>query len=299
MKKLFVLLLVMSAAAAVASAKNVALVNEKPITQEELDRSVKRFLNRMGGRLSRNPQVDRFVLESLINEELRDQYIKTQGIKVTNVDLYEAVKERRRQVMDEYGKELEDWVMEQGYDRGSYREALRAELRLKKYNDQVATKDRLEKHLAKYRNHFNGEARLVLHIGIRASKDTRTREEAKQLVEEVRKQLEGGADFGQLAEEKSEGPGKENGGMLGYIKWDNPKLAPSFKRVVFALNKSQLSPPVPSSQGYHLFRVDDVKPGKEVRLSQVEAEVRRDFLEAHLTAVVAQARKEAQIEILL
>ena len=299
MKKLGWVGLLVLLLAARAIAEDAARVNGEAIAKEDLDREVARLIKRSGGKYSRTPQVVRFVLNNLINKKLRDQHIKAQGITVTNVDLYEAVKERRRLVQERFGVELEDWVSSQGYDRASFREQLRSELAIKSFGDKVATKEALEKHLAKHGYRFNGEARLVSHIGIRAGKGVRSRKEAHNVLGAIRKQIRSGSDFSEIAEKRSEGPGRENGGQIGYVKWGGKTLGGPFLNVIFRTKKGALSPLVGSGQGYHLFRVDDVRPGRDVSLSEVKEAVRKDFLDAHLTAVVAQARKKAEIEVLL
>jgi parvulin-like peptidyl-prolyl isomerase len=283
----------------VASAEDVARVDGQTITRGELDREVERFVNASGGKATRTPAVERAVLNQMIREIVRDRHVREQGVEVQSVEIYDAVKERRRQVKEQLGQELEDWVQAQGYDQASFRERLRKDLGLEKYNAKVATPEALRQHLEKHPNRFNGEARLVQHIGLRAGQGGRTAQEAADLARKLREEIAAGADFADVASQKSEGPGKENGGQIGYVKWGDDKLAPAFMRVIFGLETGQVSPPISSGQGSHLFRVAEVKPGAGVALAEVEDKVRKDFLEEHLAAVVQDRMKKAKIETML
>lgn len=70
----------------------------------------------------------------------------------------------------------------------------------------------------------------------------------------VLKQLKKGADFAALAREHSLSPDRENGGELGYFS--QGQLPPEFDQVLFRLGVGQLSDPVESPYGIHLFLVE-------------------------------------------
>jgi peptidyl-prolyl cis-trans isomerase SurA len=70
-----------------------------------------------------------------------------------------------------------------------------------------------------------------------------------------------GADFAELAKKESMDPGsKDNGGDLGWQR--RGVFVPEFERVVFALRPGQIGPIVKTQYGYHIIRVDRVRPGE-------------------------------------
>jgi protein-disulfide isomerase len=81
---------------------------------------------------------------------------------------------------------------------------------------------------------------------------TRTQEEARALAEQLLTQLsQPGADFAQLAREKSDCPSREQGGELG--RFTRGDLVPQFEAALFALRVGELSGVVETPFGYHLI----------------------------------------------
>lgn len=77
-----------------------------------------------------------------------------------------------------------------------------------------------------------------------------TREQAL----EVLKLLKDGGDFATLAQQYSHSPDSEKGGALGYFSAG--QLPEEFDKVLFKLPLRQISDPVESPYGYHLFLVE-------------------------------------------
>lgn len=119
----------------------------------------------------------------------------------------------------------------------------------------------------------------------------KTRDEA----EAIEKQLKDGADFGQLAAEKSTDPGSgPNKGDLGWFQAD--QMVPPFAEAVKKLEKGQVSDPVETQFGWHVIKLIDqreVAPPKfdEVR-DQLAVQVRRDRVQAEIERRVAEAKVE-------
>lgn len=72
---------------------------------------------------------------------------------------------------------------------------------------------------------------------------------------DLKKQIEGGADFAELAKKHSSCPSGRSGGALG--EFGRGQMVPEFDRVVFGdLPVGQVSEPVKTQFGYHLVKVD-------------------------------------------
>ena len=97
--------------------------------------------------------------------------------------------------------------------------------------------------------------------------------------ESLLKQAQGGADFATLARENSDDIGsKAQGGDLGWSTREAYE-AP-FADALFAMQKGEIRGPVKTQFGYHIIRLEDVRPSRqrpfeEVR-AELEAEYRRD-----------------------
>ena len=77
--------------------------------------------------------------------------------------------------------------------------------------------------------------------------------DAKRIAEEIKAELDGGADFATVAKEKSEDPSKDDGGDLGC---DAPgRFVPAVDKVTRTLPVGKVSDPVKTQFGYHLMLV--------------------------------------------
>ena len=111
-----------------------------------------------------------------------------------------------------------------------------------------------------------------------------TEEEAADLVA----QLDAGADFATLAQERSTGPSGPRGGALGWF--DRSQMVPAFGDAVAALEPGEISPPVQTEFGWHVVLLNDTRmteapPLEEVR-GQLAEEVRSAAMDAHISAVL-------------
>jgi peptidyl-prolyl cis-trans isomerase D len=98
-------------------------------------------------------------------------------------------------------------------------------------------------------------ARHIL-IKVRAEEgaDGHTEAEGLALAQGLAAELQGGADFAQLATARSEDRGSaERGGDLGCFP--RGRMVPAFDEAVFALSPGELSDPVRSGFGFHLINV--------------------------------------------
>jgi peptidyl-prolyl cis-trans isomerase SurA len=111
------------------------------------------------------------------------------------------------------------------------------------------------------------------HILLRPSPQL-TESAAIAKLEDLRKRVEGGADFAQLAREFSQDASAPNGGDLG---WSSPGMyVPEFEDALNTLAPRQVSQPVVSRFGVHLIQVLE---RRQAKLSEREQrEVARNVL---------------------
>ncbi|MCP4605493.1 MAG: hypothetical protein GY847_34065 [Proteobacteria bacterium] len=81
---------------------------------------------------------------------------------------------------------------------------------------------------------------------------TKTKGEAKKLMEELAKKLKAGDDFAALAKEHSDCPSKNKGGDLG--TFGKGRMAPPFEKAAFALKDNEVSDIVETNFGYHIIQ---------------------------------------------
>ena len=119
----------------------------------------------------------------------------------------------------------------------------------------------------------------------------KTEDEAKAVITE----LEGGADFAELAKTKSTGPSGPRGGDLGYF--GKGQMVPPFDKAVFAMKKGEFTKaPVKTNFGWHVIKLEDERQQEAPPLSQVGEQIKQILSQERLKAFVEAARAKAKIE---
>lgn len=120
----------------------------------------------------------------------------------------------------------------------------------------------LQKAYDQHKNEFeNVEARHILirfkgsPVPVREGQEELTEEQALAKAQDLRKQIVGGADFGELAKKHSDDTGSgANGGNLG--TFSRGQMVPPFEQAAFSMKEGEVSEPVKTQFGYHVIKVD-------------------------------------------
>jgi peptidyl-prolyl cis-trans isomerase D len=111
------------------------------------------------------------------------------------------------------------------------------------------------------------------HILIRVPPDASAQQQAaaKTQADDILQKLKAGADFGSLAKQYSDDPGtKDNGGDLGNFK--RGEMLKALDDAVFKLKPGQVEE-VRTSLGYHVIRVDNIKPAHTDMVEEVRSKI--------------------------
>lgn len=198
--------------------------------------------------------LDRVIDFKLLEAEAEEQKIGD------DPELQEALAQARANV-------LRDAMLRKSVDSGSTEEALKA-----RYEEM------------KKEEGFSYEEVHARHILLASEED------AKAVISD----LEGGADFVELAKEKSTGPSGPEGGDLGYFKMG--QMVPEFGDAAFGMEiGSTSSEPVKTQFGFHVIKVED-KRKVEPSFEETEPQIRQDLARTIVTALVEDLREGATIE---
>ena len=188
------------------------------------------------------------------------------------------------------GESFEQYLAEQGQTEESYKKYIRLNLLQEKaLTEGVKVSD--EEVKAQYENmktELNARHVLV------ADEET---------AKEVKKKLDGGADFASVAKEFSTEPAaQESGGELGWFTSD--KMVKEFSDAAYALEVNEISEPVQSQHGFHIIQVTDKRETEtEVGTLDEEKEKISKQLQlaksdtAALLPKVSKLMKKAKIDI--
>ena len=106
-----------------------------------------------------------------------------------------------------------------------------------------------------------------------------------------------GAEFADLARERSTGPSGPAGGDLGYIRY--AQMVPSFAAAAFALDPGEVSPaPVQTRFGWHVITVVDRRASRTPSFEDSVEGLREQETQALIRGLVAGLREAAVVEIL-
>ncbi len=119
----------------------------------------------------------------------------------------------------------------------------------------------------------------------------KTKQEALKIV----KELISGANFAQLAKERSTGPSKNRGGDLNYF--GRGQMVPQFEVAAFGLGKGEFTKkPVQTQFGWHIIKLEDKRFSKPPSFEEVSAKIQRDMAGEVVSKFVTAIIKKADIK---
>ncbi len=148
-----------------------------------------------------------------------------------------------------------------------------------------------------------GDAVSIQHILIKIEKTEEDETKIVNLLQDLKKKIEGGESFEKLAKEFSDDPDVEKtSGKIGWLYLDTmPKETEEFKRIIPYLKINEISEPFKTNYGYHIVRLDGFKEKHKMTIENDRELIERyakmrksnmDFLN-----FVEQAKKDVFIEI--
>jgi parvulin-like peptidyl-prolyl isomerase len=287
----------------------VAVVNGEVIMMSELQEHL--VMSQRDGRAPEGDSRDhqKALLDRMIDHRLQVQAARREKLEVTEDEL--------RLIVD-------DWVKRNGGDReklevqlralGISWDTLRRELKENQMAQRVvgrhvrrratATEAEVDQYLAENRGKLEQTLKYhARHIAVLAEPPDQTEawDRAKGEIDAIVASVAAGADFATLARERSKDPSAESGGDLGWLA--RGELEPLFETPVLTLRPGQVTAPIKSRAGYHLFFLVE----REELTPQALAEARqqaRDLLlqkkaQARLEEWLESLRRRAQIAIRL
>ena len=246
---------------------------------------MERYLRRLGYASRR--AFERDVADDIVYQKLRDALAS--GSVVSDEAVRQAYLENRDTLTADYvvfdpedympdkeptTAELKRWYNEHRDDyQFTRRRARVAAFPFASFAGEVALDEPALEDYYESQQRFNrfAETRRARHILIRSQgEDDAARAKATELAQAARS----GQDFAELARKSSEDQATAvKGGDLGFF--GRGQMVPEFEEAVFALEPGGIAGPVKSSFGYHVIKLEEVKPpvGFEEARPELEAEL--------------------------
>ena len=302
--------------AAPAANAVAATVNGQAIPETAVQRSLSRVPP--AKQADERPRVINF----LIDQTLRDQFLIQMKINVEAKDIESAVTEMKNELQKEkkdFAKELEALKLTEA----ELRDHIAADIRWGRYADERANDKVLKQLFDAQKYLFDGSMVHARHIlltingndpqsaentlaqvqaikqainqqvadglaKLPADTDNLTREKKRQaLLEEA---------FAAQAKARSACPSKEKGGDVDWFQGVGFMVEP-FSRAAFAMKPFEMSEPVKTPFGIHLILVIDRKPGRDVKFEDVKEMVKEHYCELLHNSIINDARQRSKIVI--
>lgn len=276
------LMMSVSVANAATFDKIVAVVNDEPITQSELDMSLMPVYEKYkaaysGPEFSEKMGAARAsMLNNLIEEKLMAQEAKHLEVAVTDSEIDSRLKDIRENFPDEI--QFNKYLESQHITLKNLREKLSDQIAVKKlYSYEVRQKvsvsprdieNYYNEHKDKFVQKEKVKARTIL---IKKNIDDNGVDQGLQKMNKVMAKIAAGDDFSAMAKEFSEGMNPQDGGDLGFVKKGD--LIKEFDSVIFELNVGETSDVIKTDIGYHLFLVEAKQAEKVVPLSELKDKI--------------------------
>lgn len=219
------------------------------------------------------------LLQNLIVKELIRQETAKLNITVTEADI-DAEIERHAKTNDLTAEELEQmFSIYYGISGKAFRDEMAQQLKLRLIlADHINVTDEqvrqyYDEHLDEYKDPEQVRASHII---------VDTEEEALEIIA----QLKNGADFAELAKERSGDGAAAIGGDLGYFTYD--EMTESFSEVVFAMEVGTFTEvPVKTEFGYHVILNTDHQAESTIPFEDVKEKIAYMLEDQALTEVLA------------
>lgn len=138
------------------------------------------------------------------------------------------------------------------------------------------------------------------HILIKVASGASKKEKAaaRKKIEAIKKRLDKGEDFADLAKKVSEGPSSVKGGDLGYFR--RGQMVKPFEEVAFVLKPGEVSDIVETDFGFHIIKSVDKKSGGTTAYGEVKDRLSRYMkqqkVREKVTAVIRELKTKAKVE---
>jgi parvulin-like peptidyl-prolyl isomerase len=269
----------------------VARVNSEPITLEEIDA--------LYNHLSPEEQAvftKAFLLNATINERLMLQAAVADGVIIGDKALEDSVEAYLKELR--FSKEKYTILLEnKGITYEDFVEDYKNQLIISAFITFRITNN-LDVSDEEAREFYN--ANKGLYTAPKQVKAGHILLEARSDAEDALDQLDGGADFTDLAKENSIDPSAQaNGGILEFATKDI--FVPEFSNYVFEMGQGDIGI-VETQFGFHVVKLVDTKPQKVTSFEEAKKDIKGRLMASKqgtaLQFLIGQLRKEAQIEII-
>ncbi|MDU8942413.1 peptidylprolyl isomerase [Ovoidimarina sediminis] len=117
--------------------------------------------------------------------------------------------------------------------------------------------------------------------------------ETEELAAEIKAEIEGGADFAQMARDHSTGPSGPNGGELGWF--GKGMMVSEFEEAVVAMAAGDVAGPVQTQFGWHVIKLNETRQKDAPTLDEVRGTLAQEIQRGAIETLISGATDGAEI----
>jgi peptidyl-prolyl cis-trans isomerase SurA len=286
----------------------VAIINDSPITQSELDAAMDVIKKQSRGALPSEAELRKQVLDQIINRKLQLEIATQANVHITDEQLNKAIATIAAQNKIS-SKVLISKVIESGMTEAQYHKEIREEMTI-----QEVQQSQIGAHItinplevddfmrsAAWKAFNNKEYHLEdILIAMPDTPSPQDLAQGKKKAESVIEKLHKGMSFKEVAMADSGSSGALQGGDLGWRKL--PQIPSAFADPLIHMKANELLGPVLTPNGYHIVRLVGLRDTHEVTdpaalHKQVEQLIFQRKFEEELQSWLTRLRSEAFINL--
>ena len=271
--------------------KIVAVVNNEIILQSDFARLEKKAdkpplieeILLQGRPISDLKKDEKLQMDYLINEKILDAEVKKQNLTATS----DRVEQEIKQMAQRYKTTPDEILAAAQHDMGLTMEEskkfLRTQIERQSLIEQeVTTKVRVSdeeiyaEYLRKNPKHASTVSEVTLEQILFNPKKGGD-EKARARADAALSRIHSGEKFETVAEQTSEDPNFNSGGLLGSFK--SGELNPEFEQAIMGLKEGQISAIFKSKRGYHILKVLNLKSVADPQFEKEKEKIRSSLME--------------------
>ena len=290
--------------------KYAAVVNGTAIPYAEYSKEMEAFKMRSARQGRDIPEemigtLSKQIVSQMVNNVLLMQQGKKEGISVKDEVVNKELDGIKNQSPDP--KAFEQRLKEAMLTEDQLKEKIKNNLTIKSLlEDKVISKIEVTEKDAKayfdeniklFEKPEEVRARHIL-IGVEKTASDEEKAKARQKLADLKKRVDAGEDFAELAKTNSTCPSAQKGGDLGYFSKD--RMVKPFADTAFALKANDVSDIVETQFGYHLIKVLDHRPAGTAAFDEVKerivAGLKNKEIRQKINEYISALRDNAKIE---
>lgn len=299
----FVLALLVSlclplAASAETLSKVVAVVNGVNLSEADLNQEISIIMpmnQPFHGKISdeKMKKVRSDAMKTLVDYELRAQDARSKGIKIPQAVIDE---EMNKMVKKFKTKEaLAAAYKGAGFTKKTFlrimeRRLLAEKILVSEVDNKISvTPEKLKNYYDLNASKYNmPEQFRASHILIKVDPgaNQEQRKAFRANAEAILKRIKGGEKFEAIAINESDDPSKIKGGDMGYFHVG--QAAPEFEEALKKLKVGETSDVIESLYGYHIIRLTDRRPPRQVTYDEIQERIKKDLISSQKRSLLEE-----------